>query len=208
MRRSGKWRRRIAKLRPIALSVWRHNGEAALAVQGAAKTSDVFFAGSIEGNSTVRQDVPRILNQLREAGFSVHHPQTQLPLDEYLGACASAWITLSPAGLGWDCYRHVEAALAGSVPLVSTPAIERYMPLVVGTHCLSYIPDEDRVVEIVSHALADKTRLAAMARAAHEHAKAHLTEEAICRALASEFGAAAGDQAAAEHPGDSLMFQG
>lgn len=100
--------------------------------------------------------------------------------------CAESWITLSPAGLGWDCYRHMEAALAGSVPLVSTPTIERYRPLVTGEHCLAYHPDEDRIVPIVTEALADKARLQRMAEAARQHVLDHLTETAICRQLLRE----------------------
>jgi glycosyltransferase involved in cell wall biosynthesis len=94
--------------------------------------------------------------------------------------CAQAWITLSPAGLGWDCYRHMEAALAGSVPLVSAPTIHRYRPLLIGEQCLSYHPDEDRIADIVGTALADKERLQAMAHSAREHVRKHLTECAIC----------------------------
>lgn len=178
-----RWKRRIARLRPIGLGLPMHQVPHADAAFPAEKTSDVFFAGTIEGNSSLRTAVPALVRDLRRAGFKVDVPFQTLPPEEFMRRCAQAWITLSPAGLGWDCYRHMEAALAGSVPLVSAPTIHRYKPLIIGEQCLSYHPDEDRVADIVGAALADKERLKGMAKSAREHVRKHLTEKAICLAL-------------------------
>lgn len=186
-RRKPRWRARMAKLRPFALGLSPEATAGALAAGPAAKRSDVFFAGTIDGNSHVRTLVPAQLMALRAAGVVVDHAEKPVPREEFYRRCAEAWLTLSPAGLGWDCYRHVEAALAGSVPLVSAPTIDRYRPLVIGEHCLAYHPDEGRLTDIVVAALADKAKLAAMAAAAREHALRHLTDEAVCRALLDEF---------------------
>ncbi len=174
------WSRRLAKLRPIGLGLPRRQAEQAEAAFPAEKTSDVFFAGSIAGNSSVRAAVPALIEKLKAAGFTVDVPDRHLPVEEFMKRCAQAWITLSPSGLGWDCYRHMEAALAGSVPLVSAPTIDRYRPLTIGEQCLCYHPDEDRIVAIVGAALADKERLGAMALSARQHVMEHLTEPAIC----------------------------
>ncbi len=175
-----RWSRRLAKLRPIGLGLPMHQAEQANAAFPAEKTSDIFFAGAVTGNSSVRAAVPALIEKLKAAGFRVDVPNRHLPVEEFMRRCAEAWITLSPSGLGWDCYRHMEAALAGSVPLVSAPTIDRYRPLTIGEQCLCYHPDEDRIVAIVGAALADKERLRAMALSARQHVMEHLTEPAIC----------------------------
>lgn len=175
-----RWLRRVAKLRPIGLGLpIRQAGQAEVA-STTEKASDVFFAGTISGNSSVRAAVPDLIDKLKAAGISVDMPEGPLPVEEFMRRCARAWITLSPEGLGWDCYRHMEAALAGSVPLVSAPTIDRYRPLIIGEQCLCYFPDEDRIVAIVAAALADKEKLKAMALSAQEHVRKHHIESAIC----------------------------
>lgn len=182
-----RWQERVSRLRPISLGLDRDRAAQARASISAAKTHDVFFAGMIDGNSSVRALVPAQLQALKEAGLKVNWHKEPVARDEFYRHCADAWLTLSPAGLGWDCFRHIEAALCGSVPLVSTPTIDRYMPLEIGKHCLAYDPYGSGFVELVKSELEDKQRLAAMAQAAREHAAAHLTEEAICKALLKEF---------------------
>lgn len=186
-RRKRRWQRRAARLRPISVGLSPRMAATALAAGPAEKRHDLFFAGTINGNSHVRDLVPAQIDALRIAGVDVDWAMEPIPRAEYLKRCAEAWLVLSPAGLGWDCYRHVESALAGSVPLVSAPTIDRYRPLVIGVHCLAYRPDEENIVAIVTAALADRPRLAAMAAAARAHAAEHLTEEAVCRALVAEF---------------------
>lgn len=190
-----RWSQRVAKLRPIGLGLPLNAEKQANAAHPAEKMTDVFFAASIAGNSSVRAEVPALLDKLRAAGFTVDAPDRHLAAEEFMKRCAQAWITLSPAGLGWDCYRHMEAAVAGSVPLVSAPTIDRYRPLVIGEQCLSYHPDEDRIVDIVGAALADKERLRAMALSARQHVLKHLTIHAICVALLAQHGGETGDQA-------------
>ncbi|WP_404862515.1 glycosyltransferase [Georhizobium sp. MAB10] len=187
-RRKPRWLKRLAKLKPIGLGLNRQQTQAADRAFGADKTADVFFAGGIDGNSHVRSRMPALIAALRAAGVTVDVPEGRLPLDAFMARCAKAWITLSPEGLGWDCYRHMEAAIAGSVPLVNAPTIDRYRPLEVDRHCLVYYPDEEaRAVESVVAALADKPRLRDMAHAARAHALSNLTERAITEALLAEW---------------------
>ena len=186
-RRKRRWLERIGKVRPIGLGLHSELADAALATGNAVKRRDLFFAGSIDGNSSVRALVPAQLAALKAAGVDVDWAEQPVPRAEFYQRCAEAWLVLSPAGLGWDCYRHIEAALCGSVPLVSAPSIDRYKPFVIGDHCIAYAPDENRLVETVIAALEDKKRLAAMAAKARDHATAHLTELAMCQALLAEF---------------------
>ena len=89
---------------------------------------------------------------------------------------ARAWLTWSPEGLGWECFRHYEAPFAFSVPIINSPTIIRYRPLIDGIHAFYYCPDEpNALAEKVKTALGDKKRLREMAERAHAHVlKYHL----------------------------------
>ena len=69
----------------------------------------------------------------------------------------------------WECSRHYEAALVGSVALMNTPTISLDMPLRDGVHCVQYSPEPGGLRQAARRALADKSRLRALARAACEH---------------------------------------
>jgi hypothetical protein len=88
---------------------------------------------------------------------------------------SAAWLAWSPAGLGWDCSRHYEAALVGSVPLMNYPTIMRYCPLLDGEHCVLYRAEPGGLIEVARSALADKRRMRKMAQAAREHVREHHT---------------------------------
>ncbi|MBU2583091.1 MAG: glycosyltransferase [Alphaproteobacteria bacterium] len=198
-----KWRRRMAKVKPIGLGLPHYLYQPADAAFGQPKTSDVFFSATTSGNSTVRSNVGALIDLLSKAGVKVDVAEGRLPQEEFAKRCAQAWLTLSPAGLGWECYRHLEAAVAGSVPLLSAPTIHRYKPLVIGEHCLVYYPDEQRIVEIVEAALSDKMRLADMAIAARQHVLDWHTEQAICRYLIEECRAQISKRSASQPTGRS-----
>ena len=78
----------LDKLRPISLGlpgVARDFPSAEL-----DKTADVFFAGGIEGLSTVRTTGMRELIALRDRGFRIDIPEGRLPRDEFYRRCAQA----------------------------------------------------------------------------------------------------------------------
>ena len=85
---------------------------------------------------------------------------------------AAAWLAWSPGGLGWDCYRHYEAPLVGTVPLINNPTILRYQPLRDGEHAFYYAPEPGGLAEVARKALADKPRLRKIAEAARAHVRA------------------------------------
>lgn len=174
-----RWRRLLEKVRPISLGL--SVDPSTLPQSGIEKTTDVFFAGSAEGTSSLRERGMAELAALRERGLRVDLPQGRLPPQEFYRRCAQAWLVWSPEGLGWDCFRHYEALACGSVPLINRPTIERHRPLLDGTHALFYDPEPGCLSEAITRALADKDRLRMIAHDGKAHVLAHHTLKAISK---------------------------
>jgi hypothetical protein len=170
--------RLLAKLRPISLGLSRVRIAAAPAVI-AEKTTDIFFAGSVKGRPVREQGLP-YLRSLASKGIRVEESRG-FPLEEYMRRCACAWLVWSPEGLGRDCFRHYEAPLCHSVPIINRAPVNRYRPLVEGVHCFYYDPFGDDLARVILNGLRDKPRLLTMAQAGHEHVLEHHTHEALCR---------------------------
>lgn len=181
-----KNRERIAKLRPISLGlpIDRENVPTARPVPDSEKTADIFFTGRVNESSTVRQQGMIEIMKLKEKGYRVDIPDNNLSLDEYLARCARAWITWSPEGYGYDCFRTYEAAICGSVPVVNRQTIYRYKPLRDGEHCFHYDVEEGNLTRVMETALADRARLSRMAKAARELVWAEHTQAALARYVA------------------------
>ena len=178
LRRRRFYREAVEKLRPISLGI----SEAKLAQVPAApveKTVDVFFAGST-GNSSVRARGMEQLLALRREGYVVDVADAKMTLEAYFARCARAWLTWSPEGYGWECFRHYEAAACRSVPVINQPSIYRYRPLRNGVHCIHYDVEGDGLRTAIVEALRDKPRLAAMAEAAREHVLRHHAQRRLC----------------------------
>jgi hypothetical protein len=182
-RSEARHQERIAKLRPISLGLPFSVMKRALPtpLPAAEKTVDVFFAGRVEGSSTVRERGLKELLALRAEGVVIDVAEQPLALDEYLARCARAWLVWSPAGYGWQCFRTYEAGLCGSVPLVNRPTIEQHRPLVEGEHALYYEVEPGGLGRAVRAALQNRERLMAMAAAAREHVLAWHTPKALAR---------------------------
>ncbi|RTL50038.1 MAG: glycosyltransferase family 1 protein [Bradyrhizobiaceae bacterium] len=178
-RNSARWRKRMDVFRPISLPHLYKDPEFP-ASPLPEKTHDIFFAGGIEGNSTVRTAGLAELDRLRELGYRIDHPAEKLALKDYLERMSRSWIVWSPEGMGWDCYRHYEAAIVHSVPLMNNPTILRHAPLLNDVHGLYYDPEPGGLVRRAVAALADKDKLRAMAAAAREHVLAHHSNRARC----------------------------
>jgi hypothetical protein len=164
---------RLAKLRPLTISTG-----ATVAPVSAPKTTDVFFAGDISPNSTLRTEGLKELLALRDEGIVVDWPQKRVGHAEFTQRLAGAWLAWSPSGYGWDCYRHYESGLLGTVAVINYPTIRRHAPLVDGKHCFFYAPEPGGLSRAIRAALADKPRLEAMAKAACEHVLKHHTAQA------------------------------
>jgi len=183
----------VEKLRPLALGLPIGAQQDLPAESVVTKSADVFFSGRVTGSSWVR---PRGLAELKAlaatGAIRLDLPDGPLPRPDFYRRCASAWIVWSPEGLGWDCFRHYEAAAAGSVPLINQPTIERSQPLIGGEHALYYDPEPGGLTRAVRAALMDRPALGRMADAARRHVLERHTPEAIARRIVAEaFGWAA-----------------
>jgi len=180
-RGKAKWRRRLARIRPIALASPDSVFSSAASHSGAKKKTDIFFAGQTFAANSVREEGIGQLMALRRRGVKVDIPDGPLSLDDFHKRCSEAWLTWSPAGFGWECIRHAEAPAAGSVPVINAPTVNRHMPLRHGEHCFFYNPDEgDGLERAVIEALSDKRRLYRMTKAAQAHVMHHHTLNALC----------------------------
>jgi hypothetical protein len=189
IRQSRHWQERIAKLNPISLQTGHIGLKQSDEEVFAAKTADVFFAGAIAANSTVRSDGVAQLRKLSERGFKVDIAAERLSPAAYLQRMSQAWLAWSPSGLGWDCYRHYEAPQCLAVPVMNYPTIVRDHPLLDGMHAFYYAPEGDGLSSAIATALADKERLKQMALAARAHVRAHHVGAAFCeRVLALALG--------------------
>jgi hypothetical protein len=181
-----RWRSRkrnvalVRKLRPISYgSLSITYGELPIAAEPPVpeKTADVFFAGAIGGNSSLRMAGIEEMRALAAEGYVIDLPDRLAP-QEFFKRMSAAWLAWSPAGLGWDCARHYEAPLVGSVPLISMPSILRDAPLEDGKHCVLYAAEPGGLGRAVRQALGDKPRLRDMAQAAGRHVALHHTVRA------------------------------
>jgi hypothetical protein len=157
----------VAKLRPLSIGVdaatCRH-----LSKYAVPKKTDVFFSGNCV-NRIHRQRGLKYLEILKAEGYAIDIAYDRLPQEEFLRRCAQAYMVWSPEGFGWDCFRHYEVALVGSVPLMQTPTIYRYAPLQEGVHGLYYCVEEDGLAVRVRQALQQRARLVEMGMAARQH---------------------------------------
>jgi glycosyltransferase involved in cell wall biosynthesis len=172
----------VAALRPLPLGL--PFGWTPTAV--APKTTDVFFAGEIAGGAWPRERAAAELRALAAEGIALDMPQERLPRAEFDRRMAQAQLAWSPAGFGWHCFRHAEAAAAGAVPLMPYPTVETAAGFVHGTTALFYDPRPGGLAEAVRAALADPPRLEGIAAAARAHALACLTPEAVAARVLAE----------------------
>jgi glycosyltransferase involved in cell wall biosynthesis len=178
MRRSRRWQARVEKLQPITLPVPSIDLPE-VAGGFPEKTADLFCAVDRTGNSFVRQRGLSEIAGLAQRGIRVDSPEQRLPREEYWRRMSRAWLTWSPEGLGWQCYRHGEAPQCLSVPIISRPTVERDRPLVAGEHAFYYDVEPGGLTRAVEAALRDKERLRRMATAGREYVRAHHTERAV-----------------------------
>jgi glycosyltransferase involved in cell wall biosynthesis len=168
--------RNQGKLRPISLGLaaWRI---ADLPKPLPPKSVDVFFAGAIQ--TDLRRRGAALLAVLHRSGVTVDFVEGHLDRAEYLSRMARAHLAWSPEGLGWQCFRHFEAAVAGAIPVINRQRIEMRHPLRAGEHAFYYDPDGEDLIGVIRHALADKQRLRGMADAARQYVLAHHTHQSV-----------------------------
>jgi len=186
VRADPRYRALVQKLHPLPLGLPLVATRHSIPADEIQKTIDLFFAGSIDSRSWVRTVGLAELDALRHNGISIELACDPLAPEAFYRRCAQAYLTWSPQGLGWDCWRHYEAAACRSVPLINYPPIERHAPLRQDQHALFYDPSPGGLTQTVLAALADKPRLLSMAAAARQHVIAHHTPEAIAELILSK----------------------
>ena len=168
-RTNSRNRRRIGKLQPISIGVTPPQAVPP-DLPFPEKSVDLFVALTLEGGTTVRNQGIGQVRALAARGVTLDIVEGRIAYSEYVERMARAWLTWSPEGLGWDCFRHYEAPLVHTVPVINTPTITRYAPLRDGVHAVYYQPDDpESLGAAVMAALADKERLRRMAQAARSH---------------------------------------
>ncbi len=179
-RRTARYSKMLPRIRPLSLGV----PDSVMACAAAHpifgnKDIDVFFAGRLKWSSTVRERGAHELAGLSESGLRIEITDKRMTPSEYFARCARAWLVWAPEGYGWDCFRPYEAALAGSVPLISRQTIERHMPLIDDEHCIYYDVEAGQLARTVQHALQDRDHLITLAKAAHDYVMQHHTPRAL-----------------------------
>ncbi len=91
-----------------------------------------FFYNGMERGIGERIQIRQVLEELEAEGHRVFLPEKPLAPEAFAKAIANTWFCPSPMGCGWDCYRHYEISIYGSIPLLSAPSISAYRPL--GSH--------------------------------------------------------------------------
>ena len=178
------------KLMPISLGLC--SGRISnLPQQPEIKKYDLFFSG--DTSSEVRRGEIQLLEKLKALGVKVYQPESRLTQQEFLKKCAQSYLVWSPEGAGWDCFRHYEAAAAGSVPVMNTPPMTCYQPLRHRQHALYYLSEirnkgasgplfasiSDGFLTTVTKALEERQLLESMGAAAREFVLRHHTHVAI-----------------------------
>jgi hypothetical protein len=183
----------LAKVRPFPLNV----GPPAYdfpAVTAERKTIDIFYSGD-NPKTTVRTEGVQLLARLAEQGIRVDLPRERLPREEFLRRIAAAWLVWSPEGSGWECERHAEVLIRGSVPVINYPTIHRYKPLLDGVHAFYYGCEEDHLLHVVRKALQDKEALLRMVEAGREHLRQWYAAPRVAEYVLREAGLAGPEQA-------------
>src|SRR5262245_7425573 len=187
-----RWRRQpahikmVGRLKPISLGTMWPDDALSLFAPSEKKETDIFFSGAIANNSTVRAAGLAELQTLQNEGYIIDFSEERLSPDEFLRRMSAAWLGWSPSGLGWECRRHYEAALAETVPLINLPTIIRDAPMRDGEHCLFYSVQAGGLADVARKALDDKPRLRAMANRAAIHVKRHHSNYARAERIAIE----------------------
>jgi len=104
------------------------------------KKTDIFYCASI--NSDARRRALRELAVLAGQGVSIDHPKERISFPEFVARMGQAVLTLSPSGYGYHGFRHYEAMLMQSVPVLNTNHLRVESDLVDRQTCLLY---EDEV---------------------------------------------------------------
>lgn len=145
------------------------------------KTIDVFFAGKL--HSRHRLIARQAAEQLARRGFRVDIPAERLTYIEYLERLSRSWLVLSPKGHGEHCYRHYEALLMGSVPVINFPDLSIHYSLEDRKTAIFYRSSVEDLLATSETALADPALLRSIAAAGRSLVENEHDISQICKDL-------------------------
>lgn len=173
--------RHAQKLRPISLGI-----EAAEeGLRTAEKKYDVFYSAHNYQIHPARLKAEEAIKRLEEKGLRVAPHDHWLSDEEFKEVVSQTWLCLSPSGIGWDCYRHYEVAVYGSLPVLTPPSITCHKPYTHGENAYFLNPNEDWTERLIGW-LQDKDKLREMTGRAYQHASTHHTFAALSAYLMRE----------------------
>ena len=169
------WYKKIApNLRPISLGIIEIPK-----LESYEREYDVFYVGNNRGFHRQRLAVEKALKILHlEHGVKVYHPNKRLSKEDYWRALYSSKVSISPSGVGWDCFRHYEVAAAKTALCISRPTIIASKPFLDGEECL-YWDDVEDLVHSVLALLSDDDKRDAMVDKAYSKVTQQHTYEII-----------------------------
>ena len=168
----------LEKLRSISLGIDSKLPFLISNLSSQEKKYDIFFLGKTE-HSFVRMRGMQQIHDLEGRGIRVFIPRERMSPQDFYDTCIQSLIVWSPEGTGWDCIRHYEAAIAGAVPLMNFPTIERFRPFRSGVHALYYGIEDDGLSEVVLKSMREPSNLIKMGESARAHAMEFHTYEKI-----------------------------
>ena len=171
-----------AELSPISLAVSpaRAADIASATTPSPEKIVDVFFAGRVASSPSRAAGLPE-LRALARDGVRIDLPTERLDRrSSTAGAPARGSPGLRKATDGIS-FRHYEAGLCESVPLMNRPSIVRHAPLRAGEHALYYELLPGDLARTARAALEDRAGLGRMATAARDHVLRYHTLERLCQ---------------------------
>ena len=174
--------RRVGDCRLAFLPYWiAADRYPAPAASGKEKEIDLLFVGAV--NSPERIEAREALASL-STSCRVLIPEERLSFEEYCRVTSRAWLTVSPQGYGYHGFRHYEAMLLGSIPVVHRPDPPVVHDFEDGRNCLIYEPG--RLRERLEAALADRDRVTATMNDLRTYVLARHTVPAVGGYVADE----------------------
>lgn len=150
------------KLRPISLGLPDPESFPPLA----PKEFDVLYGHGRDFRDKPLRD--RLLAELQDAcrrlGLSLKLVD-QVSKPEWIRLMAASRLVFSPPGVGWDCWRHYEAMMAGAIPLMTYPTILRHQPPVEGVEGFYFAPEPGGLERGLTHAWKQRDQFSEMASA-------------------------------------------
>jgi hypothetical protein len=197
---TNRWARRLAglgrtgvtaadwdKLWPISLGL----PDPALYPPPGEKQIDVLYGHGADSRNKPLRDrlLAELQRECRRLGLNLKLVD-RVPKPEWIRLMGATRLVFSPPGVGWDCWRHYEAMMAGAIPLMTYPTILRYQAPLEGVHGFYFAPEPGGLGRALESAITRKDGFLEMYAACRRLVQEHhtwpkLREHVIGRTLES-----------------------